>query len=238
MLARALFPVLFVITTATWSVADDSLLTAAENGDVARRKRSWSGGPTLTKPSRTDDGAPLGGPPGRLVARAAVAEGGSPGGSETRYGLRPLILACQSGAADVVSLLLDAGADPNAALAGGETPLMMAARTGSVESIRMLIAKGATVNATERKGQTALMWAAAEGNAEAVSELLKGGADPAISLGSGFNAFFLRCSRGTPEYCPPISRRGRERQPGPASPEQGSEEVHDGLDPGRGEWPF
>ena len=42
---------------------------------------------------------------------------------------RPLSMAALNGSAPMVDLLLDNGADPNAALPGGETVLMTAART-------------------------------------------------------------------------------------------------------------
>src|SRR5262249_46610607 len=47
-----------------------------------------------------------------------------------RYGVAPLSLACTNGNGPMVELLLEAGADPNTTLRGGETALMTAARTG------------------------------------------------------------------------------------------------------------
>ena len=45
--------------------------------------------------------------------------------------------------------LLNAGANPNSAIATGETPLMTCAGTGTADAVRNLIARGAAVNAAE-----------------------------------------------------------------------------------------
>ena len=47
-----------------------------------------------------------------------------------RYGVAPISLACARGNADIVELLLQAGADANTALPEGETCLMTAAGAG------------------------------------------------------------------------------------------------------------
>ena len=74
--------------------------------------------------------------------------------------------------------LLEAGADPNERLPGGETPLMMAARTGRLAVMDVLLDGGADVNAAEeRRGTTALMWAAANEHPDAVRLLVERGAD-------------------------------------------------------------
>jgi ankyrin repeat protein len=78
----------------------------------------------------------------------------------------------------MIELLINAGADVDAALAEGETPLMTAARTGKTDAVRVLLKRGARVNAVETwKHQTALMWAAHEGNAETVKLLIEAGAN-------------------------------------------------------------
>ena len=89
------------------------------------------------------------------------------------------------------------GADPNAALPGGETPLMTAARVGSLASVKVLLARGATVDAKdERRGQTALMWAAAEGDSAMVSTLLELGADLRARSNGGTTAFQFAVRNG------------------------------------------
>jgi ankyrin repeat protein len=82
-------------------------------------------------------------------------------------------------AVDVVRLLLEHGADPNAALrkpilqrqhtfgdstlGAGATPLMRAAKSGDVELVRVLLAAGADPKLTLPNGTTALMLAAGLG---------------------------------------------------------------------------
>jgi uncharacterized protein len=81
--------------------------------------------------------------------------------------------------ADIVKLLLEHGANPNAELSGpiiqrqhtfgdftlgkGATPLLRAAKSGDVELVKTLVAGGADVKHTMPNGATALMYAAGLG---------------------------------------------------------------------------
>src|SRR5687768_12632734 len=55
-----------------------------------------------------------------------------------RYGVSPFSVACTNGNAAMVKLLLEAGADANTTLPGGETALMSVARTGSIDAVSAL----------------------------------------------------------------------------------------------------
>ena len=61
----------------------------------------------------------------KLLVRA-----GADATARNRYGITPLYLAAVNGSADMIRMLLDAGADPNGVAPTGETALMTASRTG------------------------------------------------------------------------------------------------------------
>jgi ankyrin repeat protein len=82
------------------------------------------------------------------------------------------------GDAELIALLLDAGADVESPNPEGQTALMAVARTGEVAAARALIDAGADVNAREAwGGQTALMWAAAQRQPEMIALLIDAGAE-------------------------------------------------------------
>ncbi len=81
--------------------------------------------------------------------------------------------------ANIVKLLLAAGADVNAAIRNydllmGMTPLMSAAMVGNEKVVQLLIDKGADVNARSPDGATALSWAKELGHKGVIRELEAG----------------------------------------------------------------
>ncbi len=113
-----------------------------------------------------------------------LLDAGADVGAGTRIGnYTPLHVAAQEGAAYVVALLLEAGADPELPIevGGRARPLHFAAASGTEAAVAALLAVGADVNATEDAwGQTPLIFAASKGRTEAVRALLDAGADPAV----------------------------------------------------------
>jgi ankyrin repeat protein len=79
--------------------------------------------------------------------------------------------------AEMVRLLLRAGADASAANRYGVTPLAAAATNGSAGSLEALLEAGADPNAELPEGETVLMTAARTGKVEALDVLLLYGAD-------------------------------------------------------------
>jgi ankyrin repeat protein len=97
----------------------------------------------------------------------------------------------------MITALLDAGANPNAAQMSGLTPLMIAAGTGNVNVVKALLAHGADVNrATTEARATALMWAVAQGHSEVVKTLLETSADPRVSTVKGFTPLMFAVRNG------------------------------------------
>lgn len=91
------------------------------------------------------------------------------------HGSTPLMHAALYGDVALMRLLIDQGADVNAADKTGATALMWAA--GDLGKVRLLVEHGATVDVRSEIGRTPLLIAASYlGNAEVVRLLLKSGA--------------------------------------------------------------
>jgi ankyrin repeat protein len=107
---------------------------------------------------------------------------------EAGRGKTPLHLAVTSGherTDELVTLLLDRGADPNAHDVTGMTPLHVAAGWTTRSRAGLLIEGGADVNALDALGNTPLHEAALEGRVAMTHFLLKSGASPGMKNGSG-----------------------------------------------------
>lgn len=97
---------------------------------------------------------------------------------ESKYGVSSIHEAVRIGSADLLELLVQEGADVNAANDNGLTPLHMAAYLGARDTADVLIARGADVNAKARDGITPLHTAAQMGRLGVVQLLIERQADP------------------------------------------------------------
>ncbi len=87
-----------------------------------------------------------------------------------------LSIAARQGHAALVSILLEAGADPDVADSEGWTPLRASAWGGHASTVQVLLERGAQVDACDSEGRTALRAAAWAGHEEVVRALLNAGA--------------------------------------------------------------
>jgi ankyrin repeat protein len=100
-----------------------------------------------------------------------------------------------------LTLLLDAGADPNQ-VSGDEfsTPLITAAIRDAIDAIHCLVERGADINGRDSHGCTPLMMAAWQGQPRAVQALLECGADHTLRSDKGNTALVSATLPGRPEH--------------------------------------
>ena len=107
-----------------------------------------------------------------------------------------LLKAAGEGKAELVSLLLDRGADIEAKGKYDYTALIVAARFGYTEAVGLLLDRGADIEAKDKYGKTALIQAAEEGETEAVGLLLDRGADIEAKEKYGYTALMISAING------------------------------------------
>ncbi|HEY7170346.1 MAG TPA: ankyrin repeat domain-containing protein [Vicinamibacterales bacterium] len=141
------------------------LLKAGANPNAART----TGETPLMTASRT----------GNLEAvKSLLAHGAEVNAKEPVEGQTALMWAISERHADVVRVLVEAGADARARAVSGFTPLLFAARAGDLDSTRLLLDAGADVNEASSDGTGALLVATVRGHAKLAIFLLDRGADP------------------------------------------------------------
>ncbi|QLQ32792.1 MAG: ankyrin repeat domain-containing protein [Candidatus Thiothrix singaporensis] len=86
--------------------------------------------------------------------------------------------AARAGDANMVTSLLQQGADAKTATASGETALHAAVAAGSLPTVTLLVAHGANVNAATNNGWTPLHHAARFSRPDIANYLRQQGADP------------------------------------------------------------
>ena len=143
-------------TVLMWAVRSDSAsiarLLLARGASLEARTR------TGAKPAARPPGAG-GGSHGVGIVRSGVPPQGEQ--LPTPGGMTPLLFAARDGSLEAARVLVDAGANLNAADPNGMTPLMMAITNGQIRVAQLLVDKGADVRAADWYGRTPL-WAAVE----------------------------------------------------------------------------
>ena len=104
----------------------------------------------------------------------------------------PLLRASAAGHAEVVRLLLEAGADKDATGTSSScTALILAAHKGRLEVVRLLVEAGAGKDITDKFGLTALTAAARSGQVDVARFLVEAGADKDVVSNAGHTALIL-----------------------------------------------
>ena len=111
------------------------------------------------------------------TARAMIAANPELVMARNKLGKTPLHYAVTYGAAPMIDLLAEAGADINAADKTGLTPLHVAAMLDRTKEAEALLARGADIAARDSFGDTPLHTAALFGVNGMVKLLVKSGAD-------------------------------------------------------------
>ena len=122
--------------------------------------------------------------------QTALADGADINTKDPMFKGTPLMWASSGDHADIVTLLLEKGADIKGALF----------RTGNkIEIVRLLLDKGADVNERQNNGTTPLVYASEKGYAEIVRLLLDRGADINSKIWDGGTALSTARKYGHPD---------------------------------------
>ena len=129
------------------------------------------------------------------TVRILLKAGAHPNGQDA-FGFAPLFIASRD--LSLVELLVDAGADLNADLVGGQTVFHIAALHGNVPLIEYLLRTGIPVDLPEGStvGRTALYLAVREQREEAVEVLLSQNANPNRRMDGTWTPFLLAAKVG------------------------------------------
>lgn len=122
----------------------------------------------------------------------------------------PLMIAALNGQTDLVTRLIERGADVNKA---GWTPLHYASTRGHLAVMRILLEQHAYIDAESPNGTTPLMMAAHYGTPAAVQLLLEEGADPWLKNSQGMTAIDFANRVGRKDAAELIAAFVRARQP-------------------------
>lgn len=209
--------------------AIDLYREAARAGHSEAKRRLASFGPAANAASGGGSGQPTtkGLDPNHALAQAvhagdlsaardALARGASAAGPRDERFPEPLLReAIRRDSRDLVVLLLEHHADPNAPLDSGETLLVQAVREASAPVVQALLRAGARPDERLPNGSTALHEAARVGKIDVASDLLAGGASAKIVLEDGTSAAEIARRFGHDRLASLLRQKGAPARSGP-----------------------
>jgi len=128
--------------------------------------------------------------------RMEVANGTNVNAADPATSRTAIHWAAQEGKTEVITALLESGADVGAVDRAGMGPLAMAAKAGQVQAVEVLIAANAPVNIRDAAGGSPLLWAAGLGNSQTVAVLIAAGAEVNITDVNGLSPLLWATSIG------------------------------------------
>jgi hypothetical protein len=201
------------------------LKNAAENGDTEEVRHLLESGVSMEDSTAHEALVGAAMRCDRAMLTTVLDAWRGPADNMTELSLRLAAKMCEP---DVVRLLLERGADPNADYYLGGTVLMKAVDAMKTETARLLLASGADVNGRGRYEETranpkkhhhaiveeecratGLMIAAGHGDAEMVALLLDAGADASFRDAHGCTAAEAARRAGHPEVAASLEGRTR-----------------------------
>lgn len=166
-----------VAVSADDDVGSSALMYAAVYADLPTMRLLLEHGADVNHADKSGATALMWSIPDEGKARLLLEHGAKVNAVSTLTGRTPLLIAAgRPGAARIVRLLLDKGADPKARDKEGLTTAHRAAFNGDAETMKLLLARGVDVNARGR-GTTALLDAVNRNDSGMVDLLLAHGAD-------------------------------------------------------------
>jgi ankyrin repeat protein len=166
-------------------------------------KRAIKPGANVPPPTKASEASPatvLAARSGDAAAmKSALAAGGGTEAQERMSQRTALHFAAENGNMEVVRMLLDAKANPNAQDRTGKTPVTIAAERGKPEVLKALIAAGGNPNSRDQVEGSPLLWASGLGGPETVAILLEAGADPNVQDVNGMTPLMWAAGVGKPE---------------------------------------
>ena len=128
----------------------------------------------------------------------------------TNNGWTPLMIASQSGHADVVELLLDKNVPINAQNKNGKTAVYIASQNGHFSVVSTLLNNGAESNITTNNGWTPLMIASQNGHGDVVELLLEKNVPVNTQYTDGMTAVYIASQNGHSSVVSTLLNNGAE----------------------------
>ena len=142
-----------------------------------------------------------------LLGVETLLKNGADANARDAVGNRPLLHAAHLGAAEMVHLLLEAGADPNVK-GSGYTPLGLTALDGYAQAADWLLQYGAFVEKTSDNGLTPLMNASLLNNVPVIQVLLRHGAQVDLENNAGRTALSYAAEGGSEQAIELLLKHG------------------------------